>query len=246
MKGTLRRLVSLGVVWSAVIGAIAAVPKVAFALTNEEIVQKLSSVPVFVIVDSEGRSLTASIETGSTEVQVPVVFIDGGDAQSFLDGPTGQSAGLAAGAQVGVVSLGDVYEEAQDQLTDDSGIVYIPAQEAVAAAAAIAQTNNIQGVPLFAAVNVDSGQYLLYGDNTLPVFFSLEDLRAQIDLYIAANPTLRSSIGVEVVTLEGLIQSMEQSNPELDEFLELIRLVPSSETVRFLQSRGRSTGRSTR
>lgn len=239
MKSILRRIATLGLASGALLGISAIASPGAWALTESEIIEKLESIPVFVIVDEEGRSLTANVTSeADTEVSVPVVFIHGFDAETFLSSAQAEEAAFAEGAQIALLSLGSLYEEASDQLDASASLVYVATPQEVAAASSIAQleeNETFSGVPLFAAVNLENGQYLLYADDTLPVFFSLADLQAQVGPYVEANPEIQDTIGVEVLTLEGLLQGMESNNPELDQLLELVRFVPSSTTINYLQ-----------
>ncbi|MDA0267123.1 MAG: hypothetical protein O2890_08080 [Cyanobacteria bacterium] len=238
MKSIFRRIATLGLAGGALLGISAIASPGAWALSEAEIVAKLEGIPVFVIVDEEGRSLTANVATtADTEVSVPVVFIHGSDAETFLSSAQAEEAAFAEGAQIALLSLGSLYEEASDQL-DSASLVYVATPQEVAAASSIAQlgeNETFSGVPLFAAVNLENGQYLLYADDTLPVFFSLADLQAQVGPYVEANPEIQDTIGVEVLTLEGLLEGMESNNPELDQLLELVRFVPSSTTINYLQ-----------
>lgn len=236
MKGFFKQLMALGLLGGTVLGTTAAIAPAALALSDEEIVEKLSSIPVFMIVDEEGRSLTANVESEETgaPVSVPLVFISGDSAEAFLDEAEAEAAPIATDGQVAILSLGALYQEAVAQSQGQS-LVYIPSSEAVAAANSIAE-GQVAGVPLFAAVNLETGQYLLTSEQVLPVYFSFSDLRRNLLPLFESNPELENVVGVELLTLEGLIQGMESDNPELDQLLELVRLVPDSATVEYLQN----------
>lgn len=244
MKSILRRMATLALASGALLSASAVGWQGAWALSEDEIVEKLAAIPVFVIVDDEGRSLTANVTTeADTEVSVPVVFLHGFDAETFLSSAQAEEAAFAEGAQIALLSLGSLYEEASDQLDTSASLVYVATPQEVAAASSIAQleeNETFRGVPLFAAVNLENGQYLLYADDTLPVFFSLADLQAQVGPYVEANPELQETIGVEVLTLEGLLQGMESDDPDLDQLLELVQFIPSSTTINYLQGESES------
>ncbi len=239
MKSIAHRIATVGLAGVALLGAPVMSSQGAWALSEAEIVEKLEEIPVFVIVDEEGRSLTANVTTeADTEVSVPVVFIHGFDAETFLSSAQAEEAAFADGAQIALLSLGSLYEEASEQLEANTSLVYVATPQEIAAASSIAQlgeNETFSGVPLFAAVNLENGQYLLYADDTLPVFFSLGDLQAQVGPYLEANPGIQDTIGVEVLTLEGLLQGMESDDPELDQLLELVRFIPSSTTINYLQ-----------
>jgi nickel transport protein len=232
MKGFLKRLTALGIVGGTLLGVTAVQPQAAWALSDEEIIEKLSSVPVFMIVDEEGRSLTASVETAeSGQSSAPIVFISGNAAEAFLEQEA--DAVLAEEGQVAILSLGALYQEAGVQ--SNQSLVYIPTSAALEAANSIANGTAINGVPLFAAVNLENGQYLITSEQTLPVYFSFADLQRNIAPLVEQNPELQDVIGVEVLTLEGLIRGMESDNPELDRLLELVLLIPDSTSVQYLQ-----------
>ncbi|WP_008317772.1 Tic22 family protein [Leptolyngbya sp. PCC 6406] len=236
MKGFLKQLTALGLIGGTFLGAATVNPQAVLALSDEEIVEKLSTVPVFMIVDAEGRSLTASVDSGnSQEVSVPIVFISGPSAEAFLAQAEAENAAIAETGQVAILSLGALYQEASTQLSNGQALFYVPTSESLAAASAIAEGQEFNGVPLFTAVSLENGQYLLTADGVLPVYFSLADLQASITPLFESNPELRDVIGVEVLTLEGLIQGMESNNPELDQLLELVRFVPDSATVQYLR-----------
>ncbi|MBE7380832.1 MAG: hypothetical protein F6J95_005425 [Leptolyngbya sp. SIO1E4] len=217
------------------LGPVLTLPQGALALTEQEILQKLNTVPVFLIVNGEGQSLTASVNNEETDIQVPIVFISSDEAEAFLDQAEEEQSELAAEAQIAVLPLSEVYEEASVQLEGAESLVYIPSSESVTQATELVD-REIQGVPLFAAVDLENDQYLLTGNNTLPMFFSLQDLQSQLSNLIANNPDLEDSIGVEVVSFEAILSNLDSDDPDLNQFLELIQFVPASQTLEYLQS----------
>lgn len=213
----------------------------AAALSEQEILEKLDGIPVFLIVNSEGQSLTASIDTeDSSNLEVPIVFIDNDEAQSFLAEAADQGAEIANDANIVVYPLDEVYNRASDRLSDPNSLVYIPSAVSVQQASQILNTQQenaeFQGVPLYAAVNLDSEEYLLTSENRLPMFFSLTDLQNQVTQLIENNPGIEESIGVEVTTFETILGNMIADNEQADQLLQLVEFVPSSETLQYIQS----------
>jgi hypothetical protein len=236
MKGIFRRLASTGLTSMAIVGCALMAPFPALALSEEDILEKLESIPVFLIVNGDGQSLTASVgETEEEQVQVPLVFINSTEAEDFLTEAAEEGAAIAEEAQLAILSLDEVYSEASSQLDSPDTLVYVPSVASVQQATEIAQ-QEFQGVPLYAAIDLDRGQYLLTSDNTLPMFFSLADLQNQVSALIDANPAIEESLGVEVTTLEGILRNMVASDPAIDDFLELVQFVPSSQTLQYLES----------
>jgi len=236
MQGIFRRLASTGLTGLAIAGCALMAPDPALALSEQEILEKLESIPVFLIVNGDGQSLTASVgETEAEEVQVPLVFINSTEAENFLTAAEEEDAPIAEGAQLAVLPLNQVYSQASSQLDSPESLVYVPSAQSVQEASQIAQ-QEFQGVPLYAAVNLEEGQYLLTSDNTLPMFFSLADLQSQVSALIDTNPAIEEVIGVEVTTFEGILNNMAADDPEIDQFLELVQFVPSSQTLQYLDS----------
>ncbi|MEM9768781.1 MAG: Tic22 family protein, partial [Cyanobacteria bacterium P01_D01_bin.71] len=142
---------------------------------------------------------------------------------------------IANDANIVVYPLGEIYAEANSQLDGLESLVYIPSAVSVQQASQIAE-QDVQGVPLYAAIDLEREQYLLTGDNTLPMFFSLADLQSQVSVLVEENPAIGEAIGVEVTTLESLLVNMEADDDDRDRILELVEFVPSSETLQFIES----------
>ena len=168
-------------------------PDPAIALSEQQILEKLESIPVFLIVNNEGQSLTASVgEVGDEQIQVPIVFLNSTEAENFLETAEDEGSPIAEGAQLAVLPLDEVYSEASEQLVSPDALVYVPSAASVQQAAQIAQ-QEFQGVPLYAAIDLENEQYLLTSENQLPMFFSLADLQVQVSALIESNPAIEES-----------------------------------------------------
>ena len=235
MKGIYQKLTNLSLAGIAIAGSLLTASQAALALTQQQILEKLDDIPVFLIVNEDGQSLTASVDTEESELQVPIVFINPIEAQAFIQDAESEQAEFADSAQIAVLPLSDVYAEASSQLENGNALVYVPSAESISQAAEIID-REIQGVPLYAAVDLERDQYLLTGEDTLPMFFSLTDLQAQLAALVESNPEVEGDIGVEVTTFEGVLQNMTSDNPEVNEFMERIQFVPASQILRSLQA----------
>ncbi|MEL6385675.1 MAG: Tic22 family protein [Cyanobacteria bacterium J06626_18] len=234
MKGVIDKLTPLSLA-SVALSGLALLPQSALALTEQQILEKLNNVPVFLIVNGEGQSLTASVNNEETEIQVPIVFINSAEAENFLTQAESDQAEFAGDANIAVLPLSELYTEASVQLDGPNSLVYIPSTESVDQASDIVNTE-VQGVPLFAAVNAENDQYLLTNNETLPMFFSLQDLQAQLSPLIEQNPDLEGRIDIDVVSFEAILENMSTNDSELNQLLELIQFVPSSQTLQYIQS----------
>jgi len=213
----------------------------AWALSDEAIVTKLQQVPVFIILNAEGQPLTAAAENDAAEeMKVPVVFIDGETAASFLSGAQAEDGS----AQVALVDLGTLYEETILNEEEPTPLLYFPNDEEVEAATSL--ESDFRGVPLFIARQGTDGPYLTIneedGEASLPMFFSRDDLQTLLDRYAETNADAVEEISVQVLSLEWLLNAMlENDDPELDAQLEQIRLFPSTEVLDYIRSQQEGT-----
>jgi hypothetical protein len=217
-------------------GAGLLVPLSAAALTEEQIVSTLETVPVFLILNSQGQPLTATASADDAdEVKVPVVFLDNETAQEFLSRAQQEDAN----AQIALVDLGSLFQEVQSQAAGGQApVMYFPEEDELTAATTI--QDDFRGVPLFFARRGPEGPYLTItqdGVSSLPMFFSRQDLQSLVNRYVQENPGEARAISIEVLSLEWLLAAMTSSDdPELDEQLQRIRLFPSSEVLQYLRS----------
>jgi nickel transport protein len=244
--------------WGAIAGLVGATllsPSIAgqmkaLALPQEQIQQKLNSIPVFVIADpSEGLVLQTiqpdNAESPDAPDSVPVswVFLNRGDAEEFINKLQQEKPDLGQKAKVMVMSLGQVYKMAQQSSEQEDSPVFelVPAQEQVNSALSILQEDGQQvdqfrGVPLFVARG-GSQQSLLAvqqnGQKFIPMFLNREDLQNQVDRMKQQQPKIASTIDVQVLRLERVINELENSDQQ---DLERLVFIPSRESRDLIRS----------
>lgn len=232
MRSRLKRLIlSLMVSVSTML---AAVP--ILALSRQEVIDRLESVPVFTLTDAEGAPL---ISTTEGQRSVTGVFLSQAEAQAFLARLRSENPQLPP-LQVRPVSLATVYETAK-QSQDELQFSLIPDPEQVALARQVPQqngqdSNSFQGVPLFVARAEEDGGYLTInqdGQEIIPLFFERETLTSLLDRLQQSRPDLAAQITIEVLTLENLIQVLETSN---NATLNQLVLIPPAESVEAVRS----------
>ena len=249
MNSLVRWSATLGLVGSTLIGSLCTDNLQALALTPDQVVQKLQSVPVFTVTDAQGSPLVASVPTGQNQNQtaaVAGVFISQRDAQAFVERLKKEKPDLGRTVQVVPVSLAEVYKLDQENRNKPNGLdfAFIPVQQQVQSAQAIVsqtrqsgqQAQQFQGTPLFVARGGQEQGYLTIQENgkqVIPFFFDKEQLQGMIDRFKQQQPNLASTVKMQVVPLEGVIQTLQSSN---DDKLNNIVLVPSQESIQFLRS----------
>ncbi|MBS0016706.1 MAG: hypothetical protein KFF72_10180 [Arthrospira sp. SH-MAG29] len=219
------------------------------ALTLDEIQAKLRPVPVFTITDPSGSPLVATVpagENGSGTAAVAGIFISRQDALKFVENLRNNNPELANSVEVTAVSLGEVYQMSQQSRNrpDDIQFAYVPVQQEVESARAVMQQsgrspNEFNGVPLFMAKGGPDNGYLTIqrgNDQVIPMFFSKQDLEGMLSQFREDQPDLISSVTVQVVPLEALLEAFRTDD---NQFLDRIILVPPRETLEFLRNNQR-------
>jgi len=246
MKSLVRWSATLGLVGSTLVGSFLTNNLPALALTEDQVLQKLRPVPVFTVTDAQGAPLVASIPRGDNTNQTAAlagVFISQKDAQAFVEKLKTDKPELGKAVQVVPVSLAEVYKLKKENENKPDGLnfAFIPVKEQVQSAQALMsqsgqQAPPFQGTPLFVAKGGQDQGYLTMQQNgkaIIPFFFDKEQLQGMVDRFKQQQPNLASTIKIEVVPLEGVIQTLQKSN---DEQLNNIAIVPSQESINFLRS----------
>lgn len=248
MKSLVRLGAILGIVGSTLLGPSPIGKMSALALPEPQILEKLRSVPVFTVTDAQGAPLIASVpkqgqgQTGNASVAG--IFISQKDAQAFVDQLKTTNSQLAASARVTPVSLGEIYRLAQENKgkPDQVLFAFIPAAQQVQSAKTVLQqsgqqVNDLNGVPLFVARGGPENGYLTIqrGDKEeLPLFFNKEDLQEMVERFKQQQPNVTSTIKIEVVNLERILEALGTEN---DPSLSQMILIPSRESVEYVRSR---------
>ncbi|MGC1309568.1 MAG: Tic22 family protein [Phormidesmis sp.] len=213
------------------------------ALTQDQIADRLSGVPVFVIgIGNELVSYPASPEAEGGNSEVLFVFMSEQDAESYiaLTRTNEEISDLPPEAEVGVQSLEYLYklENASQAEQAESRrplrLVYVPEDDEASQAAAL-NTGYQRGVPLFypqfedgSLVPVEQND----GGAIFPMFFSRADLESLLSDLGERNAEARAAVSVGVVPLEAMLIEMKNSD---DELLNQVRLLPDSDTINEIQ-----------
>ena len=230
--------VSLGVAGTFFLGSGVVENLTALALPEAEVLKKLDPVPVFTIADEQGAPLVAS---GENEAKVAGVFISQEDANQFVNQLKAKNPELADKVKVVPVSLGEVYKLSESAKSDENALnfAYVPQEEAVNSAKTLGEANQQPyqgGVPLFVAKGGEDKGYLTIekdSQQVIPFFFDKAQLEEMVAKFKQQKPEVAGSVDIEVVPLEGVIETLETSE---DEMLEKIVLVPTEESIQFLQN----------
>jgi nickel transport protein len=239
MKSLVRWSATLGLVGTTLLGSFFGGNLRALALTEQQVMEKLQTVPVFTVTDGEGSPLVASIPSQNNQNEaVAGVFISQRDAEAFVERLKREKPELGNQVRVVPVSLAEVYQLDQQSQNQPNGLdfAYIPVQQQVQSAQQLlGQGQEFRGVPLFVAKGGQQGGYLTIqqeGQSVIPFFFDKEQLQNLVNRFKEQQPNLASSVQIQVVPLEGIINTLQtQDNPQLEQIL----LIPSQESLQFLR-----------
>ena len=249
MKPWIRWGTTLGLVGSTLLGSLIITGTQVLALTEEQILQKLLSVPVFTITDNEGSPLVASSKEGENgEIAVAGVFIERADAQAFITRLRSSNPTLAGSVKVVPVRMSEVYELALEAKENQENLefAYVPAEDQVNTAISLinqirkqenkAEIKAFNGVPLFAARGGKQGGYLTVqqdNEQIIPFFFNKAELQSMIDRFKREKPDLANTVTIQVLDLEGVLETFRKdNNPKLDR----VWLIQPQESVDFINS----------
>lgn len=237
MKSFIRWSATLGLIGSTLLGSFFAQPSQVFALPEADIVKVLQDVPVFTITDEQGGPLIAVVGDNQKVTQV---FISQQDAQKFLAELQKSKPDLAKKVKVQPVPLSEVYKfaAANADKPDKLSFSLMPIQSQVELAKKLLTASGQEyqgGVPLFIARGGPQQAMLSIQQNNqeiVPMFFEKEQIQLIVDKMKKDQPDLASTMKIEVVSLERIISLLQQEN---DAKYKDIRLVPSNESIQFIQ-----------
>ncbi len=199
-------------------------------LTLDQVVEKLNSIPVFVLINDKGQPVVSTLKGKS----VVAVFVSPRDAKSFLEDAISNGKipkDQLATVKVAGLPLGDLYRRTKSVGEDklNIGLVGASSEQGVANAEAKKIDSKVvffDKTPLYAGKVKGSG-YLSFansGKTVIPLFFSRADLEAKIAESVKARPEMKDKIDIELTSLEGIISLIETADFKQTEPLGFVLL----------------------
>jgi hypothetical protein len=211
------------------------------ALPQEQILQKLNDIPVFLIGDDKGGVFLSSGENNKT---VLFAFFSQQDAQKNADQLAKKNPNQKV--QVLPLPLSAIYKMAKEKTKAPGSpdlYSFIPVNNEVQSALTLVRqqdpkADKFQGVPLFYATLKQDGKEVFLsfkqGEQSFtPFYFEKEALQTLVENFKKQQPNLAATVEIKVLPLQNLLASFE--NDKSDDFTKTIVLVPSRESEQFLQ-----------
>jgi hypothetical protein len=238
MKSWLRLGITASLIGTTLFGSVMVQNLPAIALPMEQIVTKLEPIPVFTVADETGAPLVA---TGENNAQVAGVFISQADAQNFVQKLQQENPELGGQVRVVPVSLSKIYELVVNSQNDPNALqfAYVPIEAQVQQAQELMSASGQEfqgGVPLFVATTGEDQGYLTIqrdDEQVIPFFFEKQQLDNMLTNFKQEQPELAQQVQVEVIPLEVMLSTLQNSD---DEGLSKIVLIPTTEAIEFIRS----------
>ena len=196
------------------------------ALPQDEIVEKLRPVQVFVLKDSDNLFFYSFSENGE---KITNLYFSLNDIQNYLDTVKNQKFFLPVQLRIELISLGEIYKIASKS---DKFMAFslFPSQTQVKQAKEIKGNNSnpltyTTGVPLFTALIGENEHFFTLeqnGEKIFPLYLDKNQLQDAINCILAKNPPLASTVKIQVVSLDKIIALLQVSNNKITKSIHLI------------------------
>ncbi|MCL1491826.1 MAG: hypothetical protein M1G31_13915 [Pseudanabaena sp. Salubria-1] len=201
-------------------------------LTEGQVLERLSSIPVFVIVDDRNNPLLVDSPQQSNK---QVSFYLGTDeAEVMLNQVKTANPDIGNKAKIITRRMNDIYQFIRQNKGKNVAFKFVSKRSNIEAARSIlaAQGKPINQVPevpvFFATVQRANGQRLLTvdgnGGKIVPIFFDKRDLEGLLN---RNRETVQKIINIQVASLFQVLDSMVTKNNQPNPEVELFQFVPS-------------------
>jgi hypothetical protein len=255
MKSLVRWGTTLGLVGSTLLATVFSGNAPVLALPEQQITEKLNEVPVFLITNPQGVPLTRTLppaQNGQKSTTVADVFMNGQEAQSFLEELRKQKdpkiVDMVKTLQVKPVPMGVVYKKLREDRNKPDRVLFAlqPGQQDLQGAVTLLRQKGqeVKGliVPVFIVQSADKGYVSVKrksnNQEIVPLFLSQKDAQGLLNQVKKDIPKAE----IQVVDIEGVIQTLQQKN---DEWLKQVTLVPSSESLEYISKQPRTNAPNT-
>jgi hypothetical protein len=255
MKSLVRWGTTLGLVGSTLLATVFSGNAPVLALPEQQIAEKLNEVPVFLITNPQGVPLTRTLppaQTGQKSTTVADVFMNGQEAQAFLEQLRKQKdpklVEMVKTLQVKPVPMGVVYQKLREDRNKPDRVLFAlqPGQQDLQGAVTLLRQKGqeVKGliVPVFIVQSAGKGYVSVKrksnNQEIVPLFLSQKDAQGLLNQVKKDIPKAE----IQVVDIEGVIQTLQQKN---DEWLKQVTLVPSSESLEYISKQPRTNAPNT-
>jgi len=259
MKSLVRWGATLGLVGSTLLGTVFGANLAVLALSEQQIKEKLDSVPVYLITNEKGLPLSRTLPQGQNAQKggsVTGVYMSRQEAQAFINelknaqGKDPKLSDMVKNLQVTPVPLGVIYQQLQQTKNQPNRLLFAfkPVDQEIQGALELLrqsgqQVNQFKSVPVFAVRFAPDKGYVpikLTADNQqlIPLFLSKQDAQGLLNQVKPKNP----KADIQVIDVDGVIKTLKDKN---DPWLNQVVLVPSPESREYIKTLPRNNAPAT-
>jgi Tic22-like family len=249
MKSLVRWGTTLGLIGSTLLGTVLSINAPVLALSEQQVKEKLDSVPVYLITNPQGLPLSRPLPEaqGQKGGSVTGVYMSQKEAQSFIrelqnvKEKDPKITEMVKSLQVTAVPLGVIYQQLQSSKGKPDRLLFAfkPVEQEIKAAMDLLQksgqrVNQFKSVPVFAVRFAPDKGYVpikLPSDTQeiVPLFLSKQDALGLLGQVKGQFP----KADIQVVDVDGVIKTLQDKN---DEWLNRVVLVPSVESRDYIKT----------
>jgi Tic22-like family len=249
MKSLVRWGTTLGLIGSTLLGTVVSINAPVLALSEQQVKEKLDSVPVYLITNSQGLPLSRPLPEaqGQKGGSVTGVYMSRQEAQSFIKELQNvkekdpKMTEMVKSLQVTAVPLGVIYQQLQSSKGKPDRLLFAfkPVEQEIKAAMDLLRqsgqkVNQFKSVPVFAVRFAPDKGYVpikLPSDTQeiVPLFLSKQDALGLLGQVKGQFP----KADIQVVDVDGVIKTLQEKS---DEWLNRVVLVPSAESRDYIKT----------
>ncbi|OCQ92659.1 hypothetical protein BCD64_07845 [Nostoc sp. MBR 210] len=259
MKALVRWGATLGLIGSTLLGTVFVGNVPVLALSEQQIKEKLDSVPVYLITNDKGLPLSRPLPENQDGKKlggsVTGVYLSRQEAQAFINqlrttnANDPKMAEIVKNLQVTAVPLGIIYQQLQQTKNQPNRLVFAfkPVDQDVKGALELLnqsgqKVDQFRSVPIFAVRFAPDQGYVpikLTNDKeqVVPLFVSKQDAQGLLNQVKPKYP----KADIQVIDIDGVIKTLQDKN---EDWLKQVVLVPSQESREYIRTLPKNSGNS--
>ncbi|WP_414756107.1 outer membrane biogenesis proteinTic22 [Anabaena sp. CCY 9910] len=251
MKALVRWGATLGLVGSTLLGTLSLGSLPAVALSEQQIKEKLDSVPIYLVTNEKGLPLSRPLPNAQNGQKaggsITGAYMSRQEAQAFINelrnaknkDPKMQE--IVKSLQVTAVPLGVIYQQLQQTKKDPNRLLFAfkPVDQEIKGAMDLLrqsgqQVNQFKSVPMFAVRFAPDQGYVPIkvgtgNEQVVPLFLSKQDAQGLLGQVKPKHP----KADIQVLDIDGVLQTLQDKN---DPWLNQVVLVPSPESREYIRT----------
>jgi hypothetical protein len=251
MKALVRWGATLSLVGSTLLGTVFVGNAPVLALSEQQIKEKLDSVPVYVITNEKGLPLSRPLPEAQNGQKpggsVTGVYLSRQEAQAFVNelrnakGKDPKMEEMVKSLQVTALPLGVIYQQLQQSKNQPNRLLFAfkPVEQEIKGAMDLLRQSGqkveqFKSVPIFAVRFAPDQGYVPIKLNSdkeqlIPLFLSKQDAQGLLSQVKPKFP----KADIQVIDVDGVIKTLQDKN---DDWLKQVVLVPSQESREYIKT----------